>query len=173
MVIKLAKLSLLLLFLQAFQPPRIVLADTGPKPSMDFAFKQLAEKDLQVISGVLYECDQADCSDATPLQEVGPQRFTCDTNSCHALAYGFAPYHKIEIEFSDEQTRQSNIFQTAGFASNYTVTVQQNDLLVEAEFSLGVLPPVFMIAILCCCALVGIVLVVGFIVFLIRRSRKT
>lgn len=173
MVLKLAKLFLLLLFLQALQPAQIVLADTGPKPRMDFAFKQLAEKDLQVISGVLYECQQTDCSDATPLQEVGPQRFTCDTTSCHAVAYGFAPYHKIEIEFSDEQTRQSNIFQTAGFSSSYAVTVRPDDLLVEAELSLGVLPPVFIIVILCCCALAGVVLVVGLIIFLIRRSKKT
>jgi len=172
MALKWAKLFLLLLLLQALQPAQMVLADTGPKPSMDFAFKQLAEQDLQVITGVLYECDQADCSDATPLREVGPQRFTCDTTSCHAVAYGFAPYHKIEIEFSDEQTRQSNIFQTAGFASSYTVTVRPDDLLVEAEFSLGVLPPVFMMSILCCCALVGLILVLGFIVFLVRRSRK-
>ena len=172
MITKLIKLFLLLFFLQALQPAQIVLADTGPKPSMDFAFNQLAEQDLQIISGVLYECDQTDCSDATPLQEAGPQGFSCDTTSCHAMAYGFAPYHRIEIEFSDEQMRQSNIFQTAGFASSYTVTVRPDDLLVEAEFSLGVLPPVFTIAILCCCVMVGVVLVVGFIIFLIRRSRK-
>ena len=168
----LIRLFQLLLVLQLFLPAQIVLADTGPKPSMDFAFKNLPEVDLQVISGVLYECGQPDCSDATPLQEVGPQRFTCDTDSCYALAYGFAPYHKIEIEFSDEQTRQSNVFQTAGFNSKYVVTVRPDDLLVDGQFSLGVLPPVFMLAIICCCALVGVVLVVGFVILLIRRSRK-
>ena len=162
----------LLIVLVVLPPAQIALADTGPKPSMDFVFRQLTEQDLQVISGILYECEQADCSDAAPLQEAGPQRFTCDTTSCHAVAYGFAPYHRIEIEFSDEQTRQSNIFQTAGFASSYAVTVRPDDLLVEAEFSLGIFPPVFTIAILCCCAVVAIGLLVGFIVFLIRRSRK-
>jgi hypothetical protein len=154
-------------------PVQIVFADTGPKPTMDFAFDQtLLESDLQVISGILYECDQPDCSDAAPLQEAGPQRFTCDTTSCQATAYGFAPYHKIEIEFSDEQTRQSNIFQTAGFASSYIVTVRPDDLLVKAKFNLGFLPPVFILLITCVCAVGVIGLVVGLIVFLIRRSKK-
>jgi hypothetical protein len=173
MLPKLTKLVVLALILRVLMPVQIVFADTGPKPTMDFMFDQtLLENDLQVISGILYECDQPDCSDATPLQEVGPQRFICDTTSCQATAYGFAPYHKIEIEFSDEQTRQSNIFQTAGFASSYTVTVRPDDLLVKAKFSLGFLPPVFILIITCVCAVVGIGLVVGLIVFLIRRSKK-
>jgi hypothetical protein len=173
MLSKLTKLVVLVLILRLLFPSQIVLADTGPKPTMDFVFDQsLLESDLQVISGILYECDQPDCSDAAPLQEVGPQRFTCDTTSCQATAYGFAPYHRIEIEFSDEQTRQSNIFQTAGFASSYAVTVRPDDLLVKAKFSLGFLSPIFIIIIACVCALVGMGLVAGLIFFLIRRSKK-
>ena len=174
MLPKLTKLVVLALILRVLLPVQTVLADTGPKPTMDFAFDQtLLESDLQIISGILYECDQPDCSNAAPLQEAGPQRFTCDTTSCHATAYGFAPYHRIEIEFSDEQTRQSNIFQTAGFASSYTVTVHPDDLLVKAQFSLGFLSPIIILIISCVCALVGIGLVLGLIVFLIRRSNKT
>jgi hypothetical protein len=170
----LIRLFLLLLVLVVLLPIQIVLADTGPKPTMDFAFKQnVPEGELQIISGVLYECDQADCSDATPLEKVGPQGLYCDTKGCRATAYGFAPYHKLEIEFSDEVTRQSNIFQTAGFNSKYTVTVRPDDLLVEAKFSLGSLPPVFMIIFTCICAIVGVGLFVGLIFFLIRRSKKT
>jgi hypothetical protein len=173
MLSKLTKLIVLSLIFQLLMPVQIVLADTGPKPTMDFTFDQtLLEGDLQVISGILYECDQPDCSDAAPLQEAGPQRFTCDTTYCHATAYGFAPYHRIEIEFSDEQTRQSNIFQTAGFASSYAVTVRPDDLLVKAKFSLGFLSPIFIIIIACVCALVGMSLVAGLIFFLIRRSKK-
>jgi len=170
---KLRKLFLLLLCLQILLPAQIVLADTGPKPTMDFQFKyESTEEHPTIISGILYECQQSDCSDAAPLQQLGPQGFRCDSESCSATAYGFAPYHKIEIEFSDEETRQSNIFQTTGFNSKYTVTVHQNDLLVEAQFSLGILPPIFIIVITCICALVGVGLVVGLIVFLMRRSKK-
>ena len=171
---KLIKHFLLLLFLLALLPAQIVLADTGPKPTMDFQFKQeLGDESVTINSGTLYECVQSDCSDAAPLQELGPQGFRCDVESCNATAYGFAPYHKLEIQFSDGKTRQSNIFETAGFDSKYTVTIRPDDLLVEAQFSLGAFPPVILIIIACVCALVGVGLVVGLIVFLIQRSKKT
>src|SRR5437867_4905211 len=121
----LIKLFLLFLSLQFLMPSHIVLADTGPKPTMEFTFKQeLSGETATITSGILYECEQPDCSDAAPLQQLGPQRFSCDGLSCSALAYGFSQYHKLEIQFSDGKTRQSNIFKTAGFDSKYTVTMQ-------------------------------------------------
>ena len=163
---------LLLLSLLAFLPIHSVLADTGPKPSMDFQFKQeIAGEPLTITSGILFECDQPDCSDAAPIEEVGPQGFRCEANSCRAIAYGFAPYHRIEIEFSDGQTRQSNVFETAGFDSKYTVTIRPDDLLVEAQLSLGVFPRAGIVIIACLCALIGVGLVVGVAIFLLRRSK--
>jgi hypothetical protein len=173
---KSTKLFLLFISLAILLPSHIVLADTGPKPTMDFEFRyELAESELTIISGILYECDQPDCSDAAPLEELGPQRFTCNAKSCGATAYGFAPYHKIEIEFSDEQTRQSNIFETAGFDSKYTVTVRPEDLLVEAQFGLNVPPRLGAgtLLIACICALIGIGLLAGVIILLRRRSAAT
>lgn len=174
MTTKHIKLLLLVSFLLTLiLPAHSVLADTGPKPSMDFNFKGLDDGELQIISGILYECDQADCSDAKPLEELGPQRLTCSTTGCSATAYGFAPYHILEVEFSDEVTRRSNIFETAGFDSTYMVTVQPNDLLVESQFSLGFVSPYnwFLIIISLCC-LAGLVLTVGLIVFFVRRAQK-
>ena len=157
-----------------FFPADIALADTGPKPTMDFQFKQELTGELATItSGTLYECDQADCSDASPLEQLGPQGFRCDAENCSATAYGFAPYHQIEIQFSDGKTRESNVFQTAGFDSKYTVTVRPDDLLVEAQFSPGVFPRLAAVLIACVCALIGVGLIVGLIIFLIRRSKKT
>ena len=169
----LKKLALLFLLLPVFLPAQTVLADTGPKPQMHFQFKYESTEDHPtIVSGVMYECQQVDCSDAAPLEQLGPQGFYCDSEGCSATAYGFAPYHKIEVEFSDEETRQSNIFQTAGFESAYTVTVRQNDLLVESEFSpTGVFPPLFMIAIACICVLVGLSMVAVVVIFLVRRSK--
>ena len=156
-----------------FLPARVVFADTGPKPTMEFEFKQALDSgQVTIISGILYECEQFDCSDAAPLKELGPQRFTCDTFSCRALAYGFSPYHKLEIQFSDGKTRQSNVFKTAGFDTKYTVTVQQDDLLVEAQPNLTALPPVISITVACICVLVGGFLIIGSIIFFVRRSRK-
>src|ERR1044071_6752038 len=138
MLSKLTKLFLLSLFLLAGMPVSGALADTGPKPTMEFTFKQEATgTPITINSGTLYECDQSDCGDAAPLQQLGPQGFTCDAQSCRATAYGFRPYHKIEIQFSDGKTRQSNIFQTAGFDSKYNVTVRSEDLLVESQFNVG------------------------------------
>jgi hypothetical protein len=174
MIPKCIKLFLLLFTLQMLLPAEIALADTGPKPMMEFEFSQeLANEQVTITAGILYECDQPDCSDAAPLEEPGPQRFTCEADRCHATAYGFAPYHKLEIEFSDGVTRQSNIFETAGFDSRYTVTVRPEDLLVEAQFTLDVFPGTATILVVCICALVGIGLAVGLIIFLVRRSKKT
>ena len=164
----------LLLFLLAFLPAQVALADTGPKPSMDFQFKQeVSGEPLIVTSGILFECEQPDCSDAAPIEEVGPQGFRCEANSCSAVAYGFAPYHQIEIEFSDGQTLQSNIFETAGFNSRYTVTIRPDDLLVEAQFSLGVFPRTGTVILACCCGLLGIAVVIGLAVFVMRRSKTS
>ncbi|HET9906784.1 MAG TPA: hypothetical protein VFQ23_09080 [Anaerolineales bacterium] len=175
MILKRTKLVLLFLLLLAFLPARVALADTGPKPSMDFQFKQemTGEPPLTITSGTLYECDQPDCSDAAPIEEVGPQGFRCEVNSCSALAYGFAPYHRIAIEFSDGRTRQSNVFETAGFESRYMVTIRPDDLLVDARFSVGVFPRTAILLIACLCAIVGVGLIVGLITFLMRRTNKS
>jgi len=169
---KLKTLFLLLILVLLTLPTNIAFADTGPKPTMDFEFKGLQEGELQIISGILYECEQSDCSDAAPLEELGPQGLRCDTTSCRAIGYGFAPYHILEIEFSDEVTRRSNVFETAGFSSKYTVTVQPDDLLIKAQLSLGAVPPqiLFFIALVCACN--GMALVIGLIIFLIIRFVK-
>lgn len=168
------KLVFVLFFLLAsLLPVQAVLADTGPKPTMDFEFKGLQDGELQIVSGILYECDQPDCSDAAPLQELGPQRLNCNTTGCSAMAYGFADYHVLEIEFSDEVTRRSNVFKTAGFSSSYTVTVQPNDLLVESQFGLGVVSPyIWFYVITCLCLFAGTGVLVGLIVLVVRLVRK-
>lgn len=160
------KFLLLLFCTIVFLPTQIALADTGPKPSMEFTF---TGESLAIISGVMYECDQSDCSDAAPLEELGPQGFRCEPSRCGAIGYGFAPYHIIEIEFSDGVARQSNIFQTAGFDSKYTVTVRPDDLLVEARFSFGLIPRTGTFLALCACAFFAVFLVVAGVVFFLRR----
>ena len=167
---KLRIFLLLFILVQLLLPAQVVFADTGPKPTMEFEFKQAGE--LTIVSGILYECDQADCVDAAPLEELGPQRLYCEAESCRALGYGFSPYHILEIEFSDGVTRRSNIFETAGFASKYTVTIQPDDLLVKAQFSLGAISPRILFFLVCACACNGIALVTGLIIFLVMRSVK-
>jgi hypothetical protein len=121
------------LFLLLF-PTASVLADMGPKPHMEFEFIHEGEAIL-IVSGTLYECGEPDCSDAMPLEEVAVQGFYCYQGiSCSAVAYGFRPYHQLEVTFEDGRTLESNVFETVGFISNYTVTVREDDLLVEERF---------------------------------------
>ena len=167
------RLWFLFFFLDIFLPAGIVRADTGPKPSMQFEFEQdIAAEPVTILSGILYECQQSDCGDAAPLEEVGPQGFYCQADSCSATAYGFAPYHRIEIEFSDGQRRQSNIFETAGFDSRYAVTIRQEDLQVEAQFSSPIPAVTTAVLLLCCCVLTGGILLVVLIVWAIRRTSR-
>jgi hypothetical protein len=149
-----------------------VSADTGPKPTMDFTFtQQTPGAALTILSGTLFECNQPDCSDAAPLRALGPQRLTCDASSCSALAYGFSPYHRLEIQFSDGKTRQSNVFQTGQFNSAYKVTIRPDDLLVEAQFKPDLFSPSIYL-IICGCLAGILVIVVLLVIFLVRRSRK-
>lgn len=165
------------LVIAPFQPAYTALADTGPKPTMNFSFQQALTGDqVTIVSGTLYECDQPDCGDAAPLQQLGPQRFSCEATSCSALAYGFSDYHKLEIQFSDGKTRQSNIFKTAGFDSQYTVTIRAEDLLVESQFNLissSRFPRSILILLLCVCLLVAGIFVAAVVVFLVLRRRKS
>ena len=151
---------------------RVAHADTGPKPTMDFTFEfETGVEESLIVSGILFECNAQDCSDAAPLEEVGPQALYCEPESCRAIGYGFAPYIILEIEFSDGVTRRSNIFEPTGFDSYFTVYVRPEDLRVEPRFSAEAIPAWAMILIACVCALIGIGLVVGLVVFLRRRAR--
>lgn len=174
MSLKLIKLFILLLLIQVLLPVHIALADTGPKPTMEFEFNQeLTGEPVTIKSGILYECDQPDCSDAMPMEDVGPQGLYCEPQSCRAIGYGFSQYHRLEIEFSDGITRQSNIFETAGFDSKYTVIIRPDDLLVEERFNLFAFPRTGTVIVACICALVGLSFLVGLAAFFVRRSKKT
>jgi hypothetical protein len=107
------------------------------------------------------------------MEDVGPQGLYCEPQSCRAIGYGFSQYHRLEIEFSDGVTRQSNIFETAGFDSKYTVIIRPDDLLVEERFNLFAFPRTGTVIVACICALVGLSLLVGLAVFFVRRSKKT
>jgi hypothetical protein len=108
-------------------------ADAGPKPGMDFAFEFDGDAS-DIITGEMYECNKADCSDAVLLEELGPQGFRCTTTTCDSIAYGFADYHKIRITFSDGRVLESNVFEKKAFNAVYTVTVTDRSLEVKEKW---------------------------------------
>ncbi len=95
---------------------------------MSFAFKYLINSELQITSGKLMECRDADCSDGTPLEHLGPQNFGCSSTSCSSMAYGYSQYHQLVIEFSDGVTRTSNVFTKNKFAADFEVSVYADHL---------------------------------------------
>lgn len=122
-------------------PLQTARADTGPKPTMEFSFEYEISPAPAIVSGILEECYQADCSDAHPLMKGGPQHFDCGSAMCSSLAYSYSKYHRLRIEFSDGKTRQSNIFGKNYFYASYSVAVRENDLLVEEK--IGEFAPFF------------------------------
>ena len=112
------------------RPVQPVHAEAGPKPGMDFSFSFDGDAS-DITGGELLECNQADCMDAAPLPQLGPQGFTCTVNSCSSIAYGYADYHKLRITFADGRTLESNIFQKKAFSANYTVKVNKDTLEVK------------------------------------------
>ena len=114
-------------------PQRNVSADMGPKPSMDFEFVQeISGEEISIVLGILYVCEKPDCSDAQPVIEKGIQGaygFGCGIQSCNAQWGG--NYFQLEITFSDGVTRKSNIFGKSFFNAKYSVTINDDSLMVE------------------------------------------
>lgn len=111
-----------------------VRADMGPKPTMQFSFTYAIDPEPAILTGIQYECTDPDCTDARPLEQMGPQRFECWENTCSSMAYGYQPYHRLEIEFADGRVRQSNVFTHPSFDSLFDVLVQEDDLVVSARY---------------------------------------
>ncbi|GEM_PF-717650 len=121
-------------FAFAFFFPFPVHADLGPKPSMTFDLS--LPEGVSLVGGEQYECQDAECKDSQPLGEAGPQRFFCITkdNQCFSRAYGYAPYHKIFLRFSDK-TRESNIFKSLAFDASFSVKISGDGVLIEEKKS--------------------------------------
>ena len=124
---------ILLSLIFAAIPFEKVQADAGPHPSMQFVFISRIDPKPAIVSGKLLNCKDEGCIQFEPLQEMGPQRFECQSYSCHSSAYSNSPFYRLEIVFSDGVTRQSNIFTKRAFAANYQVTILAQSLEVEEK----------------------------------------
>ncbi len=125
-----------LLLLILIFTPTFVSADLGPKPTMLFSLeKELPNAPL--VSGELFECSDPSCSDMVAFRQMGPQRFSCNSEEsgpgCFSMAYNYKPYHRLSLTFSDK-VRTSNIFPLAPnneLDSRYIVSIGDNDLTVR------------------------------------------
>lgn len=122
-------LILVMMAMLLWLPVTTAQADIGPKPSMSFEFDYKIDK-VAILEGKLMECDDEECMNWTALEELGPQHFTCEEYTCDSLAYGYSDYHKLVINFKDQE-RESNIFTKKSFSAKYKVTVYSTELKVE------------------------------------------
>jgi hypothetical protein len=126
--------SLLLLLMVGAGTLALVLtahADEGPKPSADFEFEYEIDR-VPIVDGQLLKCEDKNCTQSHPLEELGPQRFRCSDYSCTSQAYGYGRYLKLVITFED-RVRESNVFEKRSFEAMFIVTVTQSGLKVREK----------------------------------------
>jgi hypothetical protein len=113
-------------------------ADLGPKPQMDFKIAYKTSQPVSIVDAKLLQCQDSLCLQNAPLENLGPQNFSCTDiieggqaigGTCHSMAYGYAPYQKLVITFSDK-VRESNIFQQRNFREEYHVDVLDEKMIV-------------------------------------------
>lgn len=104
-------------------------ADMGPKPTLRFSFDVRAlPEGVVVTGGRLVECESKECKKPEVLGEKGPQRFEVSEEGGYAMAYGFRPFQRLELDFSDGKTRRSAVFEVHAFDAKYAVVVGADEL---------------------------------------------
>ena len=151
-------------------------ADIGPKPTMEFSFEYQTNEPLTIVEAELLQCEDPECLASHPLDKIGPQDFSCTAESCSSMAYSYAGDNLLVITFSDGVTRQSNLFSKQNFDAEYTVTVYEDDLLVQETGGRKYNPMgVFFSVMIALAALAGLLLLfvlIGLIVLIVRGSRE-
>ena len=165
-----------LILLLSLIPASTAAADIGPKPTMEFSFEYETSEPLTIVTGELLQCSDPECLESFPLDRIGPQNFTCTSESCSAMAYSYAGDNRLVITFSDGVTRQSNLFGKQNFDAEYTVTVYQDDLLVHETGGRKYNPMgVFfglMIGLAILAGLLMLLVLIGLIVLIVRGGRE-
>jgi hypothetical protein len=167
-------LPLLLLIMTPF-----LMADVGPKPTAEFEILYLIDSPPQLTGYALYLCDDTSCEDPYMMDELGPQHFDCDQNSCSSMAYGYADYMFITLEFDDGSSRSSNIFTKNHFDAEYEIYVGPDSLeVIETGGSnMGSFGPLEAMitasaVVLICGGIVFVAVIILVIILVIRNQKK-
>lgn len=105
-----------------------------PKPEMDFDFVYQTEQSPAILpdTSEQIQCQDNQCIQSTPLGIYGIQKLYCQADGCFSIAYKYAPYQKLIIDFEDGVKRESNVFPAPDrLRDSFTVTVRDKDLRVE------------------------------------------
>ena len=157
----------------------LLQADMGPKPTAEFVIEYQIEPVPGIVDYALYTCYEPNCSDATRMEQLGPQHFDCTRDACASMAYGYGDYMYITFEFDDGTSRSSNIFTKDHFNAEYRITVTRDDLEVEEtggsnSGSFGWIGFMVLMSyvMMICCGLLILAVIVLVIVLIVRGVRK-
>ncbi len=106
----------------------------SPKPEMEFSFQYQIPQAPAILPATSeqIQCKDNQCIGQEPLGVYGIQKLYCKQNGCFSIAYEYAPFQKLIVDFSDGVKRESNVFATPSKLRNsFVVTVRENDLLVS------------------------------------------
>ena len=109
-------------------------AGIAPKPEMDFTLVyQIANKPAVLPdTSEQIQCQDNQCLQSDPLGEYGIQKLYCKADGCFSIAYEYAPFQQLVLDFSDGIKRTSNVFKTPSKLRNsFTVIVREKDLVIE------------------------------------------
>lgn len=124
------KFLTLFLLLSIFTP---LWAGLAPKPQMDFIviYPGQEHPTLLADNSEQLQCQDNQCLQSAPLGRYGIQRLYCQEEKCFSVAYKYAPFQQLVLNFSDGVKRTSNIFSTpAKLHSSFYIVVQEQDLQV-------------------------------------------
>ncbi|MBO7237861.1 MAG: hypothetical protein J6U96_01040 [Elusimicrobiaceae bacterium] len=109
-------------------------AGIAPKPEMDFTLIYATENKPAVLpdTSEQIQCEDNQCLQSDPLGAYGIQKLYCKADGCFSIAYEYAPFQQLVLDFADGKKRASNVFSTPSKLRNsFTVTVREKDLLVQ------------------------------------------
>lgn len=151
--------------------PISVSADVGPKPSLEFEFVYEIPERPTIIEATLLQCSDQTCLDAKPLEEMGPQGFSCGIDHCESMAYSYSDFAQLEIRFSDGVVRTSDVFKIEDFDASYRVAVRGTDMIVENLRGRG-MNMGWILGVAACAGVGGLLFLALAIVFIILMARK-
>ncbi len=126
------KLFIFVCCLAAFAP---LWAGVAPKPEMDFTFIYSSQQNQPAVlpqTSEQIQCQDNQCLQSAPLGTYGLQKLYCQAHTCFSIAYEYAPYQQLVLDFSDGVKRTSNVFAAPEkLRSNFHVIVREKDLQVE------------------------------------------
>jgi hypothetical protein len=121
----------------AWFPTGSASADVGPKPSLEFSFSNNTSQPLSIISGNILGCNDDACLETISYQGYPNAWLDCKQDTCDGGMLFANRLMRLQILFSDNQTRLSNPFKATAMRNVYKVEVYDSNLVVTRNIYLS------------------------------------